>query len=75
MWRAVNDMLKRTSICKDLIETFGWMGRMVFITEKLSLHPEWDNVYNTVYINFDTYEQDHFITHMRIKFRAIVYAI
>ena len=50
-WREVagRDAITRKFVFKDFNEAFGFMARAALVAEKLDHHPEWSNVYKTVY--------------------------
>lgn len=52
------DAIEKTFKFKDFSAAFGWMTRMAIIAEKLSHHPEWFNVYNTVTVTLTTHDCD-----------------
>ena len=48
--------LSRTFKFADFSEAFGFMTRAALVAEKLDHHPEWKNVYRTVYVRLTTHD-------------------
>ena len=47
-WRLDADVLRRSYVFADFQAAFAFMTHVALISEKLSHHPEWSNVYNKV---------------------------
>lgn len=62
MWKQEDNKLKRTFEFKDFIEAFSFMTRVAIVAEKLSHHPNWSNVYNTVSIELCTHDAGNIVT-------------
>ena len=55
-WEINNDYIERIIIFDNFIEAFGFMTKVALICEKFNHHPNWDNVYSKVKINFSTHD-------------------
>ncbi len=49
MWTEQDNKLVREFRFKNFSEAFAFMTRVAFLAEKMDHHPDWTNVYNTVY--------------------------
>ncbi len=50
------DAIQKSFKFKNFIESFGWMGQMALVAEKMNHHPEWFNVYNRVEVTLTTHD-------------------
>lgn len=55
-WQREGDYLVRKFVFKDFKEAFAFMSDVAVLAEELNHHPEWRNVYNTVYIALTTHD-------------------
>jgi 4a-hydroxytetrahydrobiopterin dehydratase len=57
-WGAVPDRDAIRKIWKfaSFSEAWGFMSRSALMAEKLNHHPEWTNIYNTVYVTLTTHD-------------------
>ena len=55
-WRVVDGKLHRSFEFSDFVEAFGFMTQMALLAEKLDHHPEWNNLYNRVWISMHTHD-------------------
>ena len=62
MWKEENNKLTQTFKFKNFVEAFGFMTKVALVAEKMSHHPEWKNVYNTVEITLTTHDEGNTIT-------------
>jgi 4a-hydroxytetrahydrobiopterin dehydratase len=62
MWKEENNTLTQTFKFKNFIEAFGFMTKVALVAEKMSHHPEWNNVYNKVEITLTTHDKGNTIT-------------
>ncbi|CAM3613227.1 4a-hydroxytetrahydrobiopterin dehydratase [Flavobacterium gelidilacus] len=62
MWKEENNTLTQTFKFKNFVEAFGFMSKVALVAEKMSHHPEWKNVYNTVEIILTTHDEGNTIT-------------
>ncbi|WP_339834385.1 4a-hydroxytetrahydrobiopterin dehydratase [uncultured Flavobacterium sp.] len=62
MWKEENNKLTQTFKFKNFVEAFGFMAKVALVAEKMSHHPEWKNVYNTVEITLTTHDEGNTIT-------------
>jgi 4a-hydroxytetrahydrobiopterin dehydratase len=62
MWKEENNTLKRTFKFENFVEAFGFMSSVALLAEKMSHHPNWTNVYNTVEINLCTHDAGDVVT-------------
>ena len=67
MWKEENNQLKRSFEFKDFVEAFTFMTEVAFVAEKMSHHPNWNNVYNKVDIVLFTHEAKDSITKKDLK--------
>ena len=58
-WEKSTDgnAITKTFIFTNFIEAFGWMVKVGVWAEKLTPHPEWDNVYKTVNVLLTTHDK------------------
>ena len=61
-WKEENNALKRSFKFKNFIEAWAFMTKVALVAEKMSHHPEWSNVYNTVDITLTTHDKGNTIT-------------
>ncbi|MAY87098.1 MAG: 4a-hydroxytetrahydrobiopterin dehydratase [Pseudooceanicola sp.] len=52
------DAIAKTFVFDDFIAAFAWMTKVAFWAEKWNHHPEWRNVYKTVYVELITHDVD-----------------
>lgn len=62
MWKEEDNKLTQTFKFKNFVEAFGFMTKVALVAEKMSHHPEWKNVYNTVEITLTTHDEGNTIT-------------
>jgi 4a-hydroxytetrahydrobiopterin dehydratase len=62
MWKEENNTLTQSFKFKNFIEAFGFMTKVALVAEKMSHHPEWNNVYNKVEITLTTHDKGNTIT-------------
>ena len=55
-WSVVAGKLHREFTFPDFVEAFGFMSRVALVAESFNHHPEWFNVYNTVFNDLSTHE-------------------
>lgn len=72
MWKEADNKLIRTFEFKDFIEAFGFMTRVAIAAEKVSHHPNWSNVYNTVTIELTTHDAGNVVTDNDRKLAKII---
>ena len=61
-WTEENNALKRSFKFKNFVEAWAFMSKVALVAEKMSHHPEWSNVYNTVNITLTTHDEGNTIT-------------
>ena len=61
-WTEENNALKSTFTFKNFVEAWAFMSKVALVAEKMSHHPEWSNVYNTVNITLTTHDEGNTIT-------------
>lgn len=62
MWKEENNQLVRNFEFENFIQAFSFMTRVAFVAEKMSHHPEWNNVYNKVTIHLSTHDAGNTVT-------------
>jgi 4a-hydroxytetrahydrobiopterin dehydratase len=62
MWKETDNTLVKQFEFKNFIEAFAFMTKVALIAEKMSHHPEWNNVYNKVEITLTTHDEGNMIT-------------
>ena len=67
MWKEENNQLKRSFEFKDFVEAFTFMTEVAFAAEKISHHPNWNNVYNKVDITLFKHNANISITDKDFK--------
>ncbi len=70
MWEEKENKLVREFKFKDFVEAFGFMAKVALEAEKMSHHPNWSNVYNTVIIELTTHDAGNTITDKDRKLAA-----
>ena len=72
-WRAVEgrDAIRKVWKFKNFSEAWAFMSRCALAAEKLSHHPEWRNVYNTVDVTLSTHDA-HGLTALDIKLAGLM---
>ena len=70
MWEEKENKLVREFKFKDFVEAFGFMAKVALEAEKMSHHPNWSNVYNTVTIELTTHDAGNTITEKDLKLAA-----
>lgn len=70
MWTEENNSLKKEFKFKNFIEAFAFMTRVAFVAEKMNHHPNWSNVYNTVFITLNTHDAGNTVTDKDRKLAA-----
>jgi 4a-hydroxytetrahydrobiopterin dehydratase len=70
MWEEKDNKLVREFKFKDFVEAFGFMSKVALEAEKMSHHPNWSNVYNTVTIELTTHDAGNTITEKDRKLAA-----
>lgn len=61
-WNEENDALVKEFKFKDFTEAMTWMVKASYAIEKLNHHPEWANVYNTVFVRLTTHDAGEKVT-------------
>jgi len=61
-WKEENNRLKKTFEFADFVAAFGFMSRVAIVAEKMSHHPNWSNVYNTVSFELNTHDAGDVVT-------------
>ena len=62
MWQEKDNTLYRKYEFSDFNEAFGFMTRAALIAEKMSHHPKWTNVWNTVEVWLSTHDAGDIVT-------------
>jgi 4a-hydroxytetrahydrobiopterin dehydratase len=70
MWEEKDNKLVREFKFKDFVEAFGFMAKVALEAEKMSHHPNWSNVYNTVIIELTTHDAGNTVTEKDRKLAA-----
>ena len=55
-WSLVDTKLHTEKTFKNFSEAFAFMTRVALLAESMNHHPEWFNVYNTVFNDLSTHE-------------------
>lgn len=62
MWKEEDNKLKKTFEFENFIAAFGFMSKVAIVAEKMSHHPNWSNVYNTVKFELSTHDEGDKVT-------------
>ena len=57
-WEYHEDAIHTTYEFNNFKDCFSAMSRMAFECEALNHHPDWKNVYNTLYISLSTHDAE-----------------
>lgn len=57
-WEIDDGRLYRCFVFRNFIEAIGFMTRAAIVSEKMNHHPEWRNIYKTVYVHLITHSCD-----------------
>ena len=55
-WKISNQKIEKKFSFNNFIEAFSFMTKVALICEKHNHHPNWENVYSTVNIQFSTHD-------------------
>jgi len=55
-WKISNKNIEKKFSFKNFIEAFSFMTQVALLCEKYNHHPNWDNVYSLVNIQFTTHD-------------------
>ena len=55
-WEFRDGGLHRKLEFRDFVEAFSFMTAVALLAERMSHHPEWSNVYNTVTVRLTTHD-------------------
>ena len=55
-WKITNNYIEKNFSFKNFIEAFSFMTQVALLCEKYNHHPNWDNVYSSVNIQFTTHD-------------------
>lgn len=57
-WKLMKDRdaIQKSFIFNDFVEAFGFMSKVAVVSEEMSHHPEWFNVYNKVDVTLSTHD-------------------
>lgn len=55
-WKLDGEHLRREFKFKDFVEAFGFMTSVALLAERANHHPEWLNVWNSVWIGLTTHD-------------------
>lgn len=61
-WISENNTLRKAFIFWDFLEAMRYMDRVAAICEEMHHHPDWRNVYNTLYVVLTTHDAGNTIT-------------
>ncbi|MFY7652575.1 MAG: 4a-hydroxytetrahydrobiopterin dehydratase [Chitinophagaceae bacterium] len=61
-WILNEDGLCKEWIFPNFIEAFAFMTKVAFLAEKADHHPNWNNVYNKVFICLNTHDAGGAVT-------------
>ncbi len=62
MWKEENNTLTKEFKFDNFIQAFSFMTKVAMVAEKMSHHPDWHNVYNTVRIHLSTHDAGDVVT-------------
>lgn len=57
-WSIKGKFIHREFLFENFIQAFSFMTSVGFESEKMSHHPNWENVYNSVKISLNTHNED-----------------
>ena len=55
-WKISNQHIEKKFSFNNFIEAFSFMTQVALVCEKYNHHPNWDNVYSCVNIQFTTHD-------------------
>ena len=55
-WKISNKNIEKKFSFNNFIEAFSFMTKVALLSEKYNHHPNWDNVYSCVNIQFTTHD-------------------
>lgn len=55
-WEVREGKLHRAFGFASFVEAFGFMAKVALVAERSNHHPEWSNVYRTVWVDLTTHE-------------------
>ena len=55
-WEVGQTSAEKTFVFKNFVEAFGWMTSIAITAEKMTHHPEWFNVYQTVKVTLTNHD-------------------
>ena len=55
-WKISNQNIEKKFSFNNFIEAFSFMTKVALLCEKYNHHPNWDNVYSLVNIQFTTHD-------------------
>jgi 4a-hydroxytetrahydrobiopterin dehydratase len=57
-WKVMKDRdaIQKSFVFNDFVEAFGFMSKVAVVSEEMSHHPEWFNVYNKVDVTLSTHD-------------------
>ncbi len=55
-WSLGEGRLERKLVFDDFVAAFGFMASVALVAEKMDHHPDWKNVYKTVWIELSTHD-------------------
>ncbi len=61
-WTEQDNKLSASFQFKDFRQAFAFMTEVAFVAEELGHHPEWKNVYHTVWFELTTHDVGNTIT-------------
>lgn len=72
MWTEKDNKLQKSFTFGDFTEAFGFMTKVAIEAEKMSHHPEWSNIYNSVSFQLSTHDAGDIVTEKDYQLAEII---
>lgn len=57
-WSVKDKFIQNEFIFDNFIDAFSFMTSVALVSEKANHHPNWENVYNKVFVSLSTHDAD-----------------
>ncbi len=65
-WSVKDKFIQNEFIFDNFIDAFSFMTSVALVSEKANHHPNWENVYNKVFVSLSTHDADGLTTKILI---------